>query len=281
MPDVVEEVVAEPEQSVEAEEVVEESVDIVAMISDTEEEVKPVLDKKDKAIIKFKQRDKQSKRENEELRKRLEELERREAERTLAKPNREEYEDEDKYAEDLESFITRKASASVEDTVKQKLEEKQAELEREAFIERNESVIRSRQPKANELIAAHLENKPEVAAIIQSEQFMNNLAQLPLQVTKQIVSSDDVAYIFEYYAKHPQRFANLAANDSEELLNLGATMGQIKALRGKSSKPNVIKPLQGGDNTAKRDPIKDYDKYKLPDGTHDTDAWRRDMFGNK
>jgi hypothetical protein len=283
MPEEAAEKVVELDSTPAEEVVTDEPVDIVALLNEGEEEVKPVLDKKDKAIIKFKQRDKQSRRELDDVKKQLAELQRKDAERSLSKPDPEQYDgvDDPKYAEDLEDFITRKAGVSMEDQIAKRIKEERETQRQDEHRERLESVVRDNQERVNEEIIKHAETRPEFKASLESSQFMETLAEVPLAITAKIAKSKDAAIILEYYSKNPTRFANLAANDPDEILNLGVKMGQIKSIKAKTTEPNVIKPLQGGDNTSKRDPIKDYDKYRLPDGTHDTNAWRKDMFGTK
>jgi phage I-like protein len=275
----VEETVEAPENSVEAD---EESVDMVALISEGDEEVKPVLDKRDKALIKFKQQGKAAKREVEELKQQLADLAKKVETREAPEPDPTKYDDgaeDPKYLTDLKTYIGNQATMSVEDVVAKRLKEERETHDRETYLERHESVIRDRQDKVNELIAVQIKDKPEVEAIIKSDSFMQTLSQVPIALTAKIAKSEDVGILFEYYAKNPQRFANLAANDPEEVINLGVKMGKIAQLKAKGKAPNVIKPLQGGDNTAKLDPVKDYDKYTLPDGSHDTHRWRKDMYG--
>jgi hypothetical protein len=278
-----EEVVAETteETSVEA---AEEAVDMVALISEGDEEVKPVLDKRDKAIIKFKQQGKAAKRELEDVKQQLEELKKKVATREAPEPDPSKYDDgaeDPKYLTDLKTYIGNQATISVEDVVAKRLQEEREAHNQELYLERHESVIRDRQDTVNELIAAQIKDKPDVAAVIQSDSFMQTLSKLPIALTARMVKSDDVGILFEYYAKNPQRFANLAANDPEEVINLGVKMGKIAQLKAKGKKPNTINPLKGGDNTAKLDPIKDHDKYVLPDGSKDYDRWNRDMYGTK
>jgi len=272
--------VVEPEKSIVAGEEVEP--DIMSLLKEDEpEEVKPVLDKTEKALIKFKQRGKETKRENEELKAKIAEIEKKLADRSLAKPDREQYDDDDKYTEDLENFITRKAAVSVEEVVAKRLDEQIKARENEEYLHRYETKILDKQEVANSLIIDHFKNKPESKAVLQSQEFMETLSRMPINITAEITTSPNVALILEYYTLNPQRFANLANGDSMELLNLGSKMAKIALLKGKKNSAEIIKPLQGGDNTAKRDPIKDHDKYILSDGKKDYKSWYRDMKATK